>query len=490
MRGGSSALWLCLFAAALAAQEADSGAVRTDPIIPDRLEPRGLSRRAFTDALSYVSDEYYGPDRAGVPGVRPKPLLEIGDPFQGQGPLTPGFQLPWGAFWNPSLLIYGTARSAFQTFDSGADGRADRTEWVNRLDVFANLRLSATERILFGMRPFDNPDRAGPLTGGFTGYEFEPDRGRAGGWKERFDGTVSTLFFEGDFGELFPGLDLDDDALLDLGFTIGRQPLLFQNGVMLNGTLDAVGLVRNSLRWLGASNIRIAGLYANPEWFDPEGEERLDLVGLFNEIDVFFSSIEVDVMYRNSRETSSSALYFGVAATQRLGHFNTAFRYNLAVGLGEGRAEIPNGHVITVELSMDVPGTSDVLYLNGFAGIDEYTSAFRSPDAGGPLGRIGILFASPGIGRYAAPLDPTPKRAVGGAFGYQMFFNEKRTQLILEAAGRASTADGTTDDEIGFGARVQQAFLQHFIVLAEGYASKQESFDVGYGGRLELIVKF
>ncbi len=474
-------LWLVLLGLAVrpgAADEADSTAVRP------------LSARAFTDALSYISDDVLGPDRNTVPGVRPRPLLEIGDPFQGQGQVSQGWRLPTGAVWSPSLLLYGTYRTAMQSFDNGGPGRQDRTEWVHRLDVFTNLRLSATERLVFGLRPFDNPDRAGDVTGSFTGYEFEPHDGRAGGFKERFDGTVSTLFFEGDFGELFPGLDPSDEKSLDVGFTVGRQPIIFQNGIIINGTLDAFGLTRNSLRWFGASNIRIAGLYATPNVVDPSLEERIDLFGLFHEVDTAQSTVEVDLVYRNARAASGNGLFLGIGATQRLGHFNTSFRYNLSLTLGRGRREIPTGHLFTAEVSLDLAGGSDVLYLNAYAGIDAYTSAFRDADAGGAVGRIGILFASPGIGRYGAALNPDPKRSLGGALGYQMFFNQKRTQLIAELGGRASTADGTRDDAVAGALRVQQALFNRVILLAEGFVGKRESFDVGFGSRFEVIVKF
>jgi len=461
----------------------------------ERAPSPSLSGRAFTDSYSYIDDQVVSPDREAVPGVRPRPLLEIGDPFQGQGPVTDGFEIPTGAVWNPSLLVYGTFRSAFQVFDPG--NGVDRSEWANRLDLFANLRLSATERILFGLRPLDNPDRAGidrdgnPV-GSFTGYELGRDGGRAGGWKERFDGTVQILFFEGDFGELFPGLDKGDDSPLDLGFTVGRQPILFQDGIMVNGILDAAGLVKNNLRFWGASNIRMAALYASPDVVDQLPQNRIDLVGFFNEVDTRISTLEIDGMYKNSRREAGSGLFFGLGATQRLGPINSTIRYNISIPLGQGPGEVPLGHLITLELAMDIPGTHDIIYVNGFAGIDEYESAFRGPEAGGPLGRIGILFAAPGIGRYGAPINPFPKRALGGVIGLQMFFNHERTQLIVEVGGRASTMDNDTTDTIGGAVRVQQALWNRVVLLSEGFVAKQERTDgdIGYGARFELILKF
>src|SRR5438093_2480302 len=86
---------------------------------------------------------------------RPPPLIEWGDKFLGPGNLQKGFTLPSGAVWHPSFWVYGNLRSAIQTFDSGP---ARTSEWANRLDIFGNLQLAATERIVVGFRPLDQGD--------------------------------------------------------------------------------------------------------------------------------------------------------------------------------------------------------------------------------------------------------------------------------------------------------------------------------------------
>ena len=50
---------------------------------------------------------------------RPKPILELGAPFLGTGTLDSGFEVPGGAVWQPAFLLYGTYRTALQTFDDG-----------------------------------------------------------------------------------------------------------------------------------------------------------------------------------------------------------------------------------------------------------------------------------------------------------------------------------------------------------------------------------
>ena len=50
-------------------------------------------------------------------GDRLEPLVELGNDFLGQGTLGDGIELPTGAVWRPSLLVFGTLRSALQTWD-------------------------------------------------------------------------------------------------------------------------------------------------------------------------------------------------------------------------------------------------------------------------------------------------------------------------------------------------------------------------------------
>ena len=49
---------------------------------------------------------------------RPKPIVELGNPFLAQGLIGPGFTLPTGATWQPALLVFGSYRSVMQAFDT------------------------------------------------------------------------------------------------------------------------------------------------------------------------------------------------------------------------------------------------------------------------------------------------------------------------------------------------------------------------------------
>ena len=204
---------------------------------------------SLEDSPSRLSDQAIPLQVDQVP-TRTAPIFELGDPFLGFGPISRGWTLPTGATWTPSLQLYGGFRSAAQIFDA----RDQRTsEWANRLDLFANLSLSATERLLVAVRPLDKD-------GQFTSYQFVPEEDD--GWQEELDAEIELLFFEGDFGEIFPHLDRDDSGLLDFGFSVGRQLIQVQDGMLMNDIVDSAGLVRNSLRPAGFSNLRVTALAA------------------------------------------------------------------------------------------------------------------------------------------------------------------------------------------------------------------------------------
>ncbi len=143
----------------------------------------------------------------------------------GNGNLNHGFTLPTGAVWSPDLWVYGTLRSAVQTFDPGGSGTR-YTEWANRLDIYGNLYLAPTERVLIGWRPIDQNGTT------YSGYLFEPRSQH--GFVDATSATPRTIFFEGQLDEIFPYLDPNDSRNLDYAFAVGRQPLNLQDGLLAN----------------------------------------------------------------------------------------------------------------------------------------------------------------------------------------------------------------------------------------------------------------
>ena len=335
------------------------------------------------ESKSRISDDVIGiqpvPDR-------PPLVFEKHDPFLGNGFLTPGIELPTGAVWRPSLWVFGTNRAAFQYFQDHKT--TNSLELVDRLDLFGQLNLTGTERLVFGVRPFDhevsNQRR-------YTRYDFTAER-----YYDGLNFYPQTLFFEGDFGEIFPCLDPFDTKALDYGFSIGRQPVYFQDGMLINADiLDAFTVTRNTLYGHGVLNSRVTFMYAQDRVHRNNDlafylvDRPAHLVGLFTETDFKVSTVQADVVYvLTSDQTTRDALYFGLSATQRL-HLGDHTINNTArvVGSIPVEGETPqtgNGVLLFNELSITPKGGNNLLYCTTFWAIGNYTSAARGVEMGGP----------------------------------------------------------------------------------------------------------
>lgn len=468
---------------------------------------------------------------------RPKPLLELGTPFLGTGRIARGFRLPGGAVWQPSFLLFGSFRSGLSYFD---DDRVGATQWANRLDLFGNLYLSGTERLVFGLRPLDETVEDGSRI--FTGATwFSPDPLDRGGGVEGFNfdwDTVTHLFFEGEIGEIFPNLDPDEKGSFDIGFSVGRQPINFQEGLLVNDFLDAVGITRNNLKPPGTVNLRVTGLYA---WNQinrntPSGDalirnreaEGARLFGLFTEVDWRVSTVAFDLIYLNGgtfRGTANGAaadvkagdaIYTGVSFVQRFGALNSSFRLLGSIPLGDRTPDdnplgisdpAGGGALFFSEISWTPHHSHDFIYVNGFAAIDQYRAAALDPTVPGPLARAGFLFAGPGLGNFPGALSPTAEDVVGGAVGYQKFLAHTRQQLLLEAGGRLATRSCPGPQQecgshsLAGGARYQIAFGRRSVLVVDGYLSWEklrgvaqadfgEDSRLRVGSRIEWLLKF
>lgn len=439
--------------------------------------PPGDPPSGEKQASSRLSDVPLPVDPDRVP-LRPRPLLEIGNPFLDTGPLLPGIEMPGGAVWQPQFLVFGTYRTAIQAFNGGDETQA---EWANRLDLFANLQLTGTERVLFGVRPLDEEGR-------FTGYRFN---GSEEGREDELNFKFTTLFFEGELGELLPDLDPDDRGLLSYGFSVGRQELFFQEGLLINDDVDAVGITRDALLPSGGSDLRATVLYGWNEIHRNDNREDRDaqLVGFFLAGDFPKSTVNADMIYVFDTEDDTEGLHWGLSSVQRLGHVNTSFRYVGSQALGDETAAMRSGHLLFGELSTTLPRSEDIVYLTAFLGIDQFSSAARGPATGGPLGRTGLLFEAIGLGRYGAPLGNRADDAVGGAVGYQVFSEDVRRQAVVELGGREGTTSGQ-QGSLALGARFLQALGQHLVLQLDAFTALQEARDDAWGGRIETRIEF
>ena len=375
-------------------------------------------------------------------------------------------------------------RTTLQSFDNGGASQRE-SEWANRLDLFANLQLTGTEKIILGLRPLDNnrPNR-------FTKNSFD---GSDDDWSSEFNLDVETLFFEGDVGSLIPNLDQAGLKPIDYGFTIGRQPIIFQEGIIINDTVDAFGLIRNNIPVPGTSNFRVSGLWAWDAIDRNDDRFRSDpwSLGLFTAADMHRNTVNLDMIYVEDDLDDGDSFNIGLSSIQRFGHLATAFRVNHSNAFD---SDLPNntaadGTLLSAEVSWHPPASNDIVYVNPFWGIKNYTQAGREPIVGGPLASLGILFASPNLSTYGAELNPFTDDVAGAAVGYQAFWDNNRRNLILEIAGRKDT-DGNGLDSAGFGFQYQQQIGQHYQLQLEGFYSIQEDISDRSGVRVELLVVY
>ena len=414
---------------------------------------------------------------------RVPPLVEIGNDFLGTGNISSGFELPTGAVWIPSLWVYGNVRTGLNYIDTG--GNSDEiVEAVVRSDINFHLNLTGTERLFLQLQPFHSQET-------FTRYRFEPENGE---FSSHINLDVNALFFEGDIGEMFPKADPLDSAALDFGIAIGRQPIFFQEGMMFNDTMDAIGLVRDTLIFEGLIDTKLSFVWGwnNVNRANNQQDANAELYGFFTESDLRKSSLRFDVAYVDSdTESGGDGLFLGFGSVQRIRGYNTAFYANYSHAIDDESAAVRDGLLLFSEISTTPINSHDLLYFNSFIGIDDYSSGSRGRTNGGPVGRTGIMYAGSGMGSFGAALGSNANKAVGAALGYQMFMNSDRTQVIFELAGIKSSADtATVQDGVALGVQYQQKIGERYRALVTAFVSNREINDEGGGVRFEFLTQF
>ena len=422
-----------------------------------------------------------------APPTRPELLVEWGEKFLGAGELSQGIETPTGAIWRPSFWVFGTYRSALG-YANNRRG-TNFTEWANRLDLFGQLNLTGTERVVVGMRPLD--DEIGNRRR-YSGYDFH-DGNEING----LNSDIQTLFFEGDFGELFPTLDWFDTQQLDYGFSVGRQAMLFQQGLLINeDMIDALTVTRNTLYGGGNLNLRSTGVYAweNINRNNNMPDDNAQLVGLFTESDFEHYTVNADVAFVDSQSPYGSLLAFGLSGIRRFHGFHNTYNSSahILTSIPTNGETVASGRgtLLMHQLSWTPHHTEDLVYFNSFWAIDQFTSPARGPVAGGPLGQVGILFGSPALGQFGAPLSNQASEAFGASIGYQLLFNSIiDEQVIIEIGGRKDT-NNTNQGALGTAMRYQKKLSKHWLMQVDGFVTARETEPVGTGTRFEVQAKF
>ncbi|MBT7131176.1 MAG: hypothetical protein HN891_10760 [Planctomycetes bacterium] len=414
-----------------------------------------------------------------------QPLLELGPGFLETGRLERGFDILTGAVWRPSLWVYGNLRSGVNVIDpAGNNNRV--IEWANRIDLFANLQLTGTERILVGLQPLQDQ-------GKFTGYTIEPEGSE--GWYDNTSLELITFFFEGELSELFPRLDPAGNKKLDYGFSVGRWGVDLQDGMLVNDNMDAFGVTR-FIPFPGAASMRFTMLYGWGQLHrdDNKLSNESRLFGISTETDTYSSTIDADLVAVTAPETQGGdGLFAGLGSSQRIKKwgrtFNTTIRWCASIASEVDNAQVSDGMLFFAEASTTPYGTDDNAYGTLFLGIDEFSSAGRSPAKGGPLGKAGILFAAAGLGSFKPALGNRADRSFGGAIGYQWILSGGEKNFIVELGGRTPT-EGSDPGSAAVGMRYQEKLTNRVMVQADAYTKLDEGGANSNGIRTEFLVRF
>ena len=444
-----------------------------DSLYPENIERElDLAERAPDDVCSDV------PDRKSLFGK---------DRFLSPGPVDPGIESPTGATWRPSFFVFGNLRTAVQSFEAAGGIRTN--EWANRLDLFGNFSLTSTERFLIGFRPLDDE-------GVFTGVARQ--QGYSTSFQNGLNAEPHTFFFEGYLDELFPRIDPDDRLGLDLGFSIGRQPLVLQNGILANDNVDAFALTKHNFFRMNASATRLSAWVAFNEIHrnDRLRDSGAVLYGLSSTLDYPRQTIEVDAAYvdgtNQDRGGAGDGAYLGIGRIARFGYWNSTFRANASYAMHSKSRTVNDGVLLTHQLSRTMKHSEDVLTLSTYSEYGDYTSAARDPATGGPLGGFSFLQRAVGIGSYGAPLDANEGDALGFEISYQQFLDDEERRQLLYSAGAVRTESLTGEDTItgAIGLQYQQQLSESLLFQIGGFGSFDDEGEKGFGVRTELRRKF
>lgn len=475
--------------------------------------------RAEHDGTVFTDPEYSwtSENAIGIQPImdRPPLIIEYPQKFLGQGTIQEGIELPTGAIWRPTVWVFGSNRFGMSYRDDQVGpGQAGFNfgSFVNRLALFGQLNLTGTERIQIGVRPTDEEEGRPLLTGReYTSYFWKTFTSGAGrtnldgldGW----NGDLNVAYFEGQLDEIFPGLDPYDTEFLDYGFSVGRQAMSFQRGLMVNeDMIDAATITRNTVFGNGNLNLRMTGVFA---WnrltriAPVEPNTRAKMYGLFTESDFKYNTMNLDVGFIDDpNRTHRDLLVAAISSTQRLvGYHNTYnSRFHVLASFpteGEGDRVAfmgspgnisGQGELFFSQISVTPHESEDLIYWNTFLAVDQFTSLARAPQAG-PLGDTGLLFAAAGLGLYGPPIATVTNSAVGTALGYQVFLDTKNQQIIYEVGARHGK--GADDLEIAGAIQYQRAIAQNWIWLVTGFLSDRQNTDgLSSGLRSEIQLFF
>lgn len=424
--------------------------------------------------------------KAAVPTQAP--WIEWGRLFYGDG-ITPRGR-DWFGPYNmvrPQFYLYGDYRTGISAGRNAA-GRTDN--WSTRLNLDMDLRITDTERFHGFIGPLD---RAGKVSG-IQLNDGELD------YQSVINPNFVTAFFEGDLGAMWGGFH-DQSSPMELPFTVGLVPLLFQNGIWMEDAVTgaAFALPARHSRLLNWANYDVTFFAAvdqiNSAAFGTD-EHAAQAFGNAWFIEAYGGYIETGYAFVRDRNNAAKSYHNMTASFTRRYFDRISNSVRVIVNSGQDLAKddrTADGGLLLVENSWITSAPLTVVpYANFFYGWGRPQSVARAANSGGILRNTGINFDTDGLNGLAT-LDPTGADTAGGSIGVDLIGNQLDRQLLIEASyltEHGNLNPGVDGDQFGLGARYQfpvsNATLLRFDVM-HGWRGDLPNV---YGTRMEYRWKF
>lgn len=475
-------------------------AAETPPEMSPGVKPVPHKDDVFRPDPRYDENRYDSRRQINIYGGKtrmdaPRPALELGRPIYKEGPYQPGINLLGRKnLLFPAFSAFGDLRTAVGWNDNGA---LETGLVATRLNLDLDLKLTATERIHAQLRPFDQG-------GVFTKYEFFGDDRQQD--DVRTDLNLENLFLEGDLGAIAAGISNRYNGI-DLPFSLGFQPLLFQNGVWFEdafvGGAFAIPALNSKLLDISNMDFSFFGGFdkvTTPAILDDQGALADHSVAVYGAAafieanegfwEAGFGRIDGEDGFDELSYNSAT-----VAFTRRYGrHLSNSLRaiYTFDQDRDNSVQQTADGWIFLVENSLITSKPSTFIpYANFWAGFDRPQPL---ADDTGILKNTGITFETNALTGFPR-LDDTGHDTFGGAIGLEYLFALDQ-QLIAEVSTVQIMGDANDlgraarDDQYGFGLRYQIPISPSWIVRADAmYGFRRNDDDIA-GVALELRFKF
>jgi hypothetical protein len=427
-----------------------------------------------------------------------QPLLSLGrDELYGTGPVGEGYAI-FGEKnrFSPQLVVFGDWRTAMAYNDNGNGDPVGQL--ATRLNLFFDLKLTATERILMFYTPLQN-------NGKFTRITFDDQNGDGLDFDLEVDDEPVTLFFEGDAGAIIAGVT-DEFQSYDMPIAFGRVPLFFQNGIWFDDAFlgGAFTIPAQNSALFDITNYDITFFAGGAEitsdaFTKPNGaggvkndDNEAAMIGAIGFFDVAEGYLEVGAAYLHDKKQSDgdeSYLNLTAAFSKRYGGFvSNATRVFMAVGQEEA-ANTADGTLLIIEnaLITHLPLTL-IPYGNFFIGKGSPQAAAKGD---GILKNVGLAFETDALTGFPK-LDDDGRDTLGGAIGVQYLFGLDQ-QLVVEAAAVFpwdNENGNIQDNQFALSVRYQRPLSNQWIFRTDAIYGHLIGAEDIFGARVEMRYKF